>query len=207
MPAPRPAALVAGSLLLLALEAAGCLGAGQSGLGRQTAPKVRAQRAAFRRRLGQSDDQDDGKRGPRGLDGNKKIVGRKRHILVDTQGLLLKACVSAANIADCVAARFLLFTAAFVLTRLKLVWADSGYQGKLLGWAKQTLGWIVEIVAPPEKGKGFVLAPRRWVVERTFAWFGKWRRLSKDYEQTTKSSETFIYIAMTGLMLRRLTKD
>ena len=121
--------------------------------------------------------------------------------------MLLKACVSAANIADCVAARFLLFSAWLWLTRLQKVWADSAYQGQLIEWAKQTLGWIVEIVAPPPPGKGFVLAPRRWVVERTFAWLGKWRRLSKDYEQTTKSSETFIYIAMTGIMLRRLTKQ
>jgi putative transposase len=86
------------------------------------------------------------------------------------------------------------------------VWADSAYQGTLVDWAQQALGWLVEIVAPPEKGKGFVVSPRRWVVERTFAWLGKWRRLSKDYEQTTKSSETYIYIAMTALMLRRLTK-
>jgi putative transposase len=128
-------------------------------------------------------------------------------LLVDTQGLLLKACVSAANVADCVAARFLLFTAAFFLPRLQRIWADSAYQGKLLDWAKQTLGWVIEIVAPPEKGKGFVLAARRWVVERTNAWLGKWRRLSKDYEQTTKSSQTYIYIVMTALMLRRLTKE
>jgi putative transposase len=93
------------------------------------------------------------------------------------------------------------------LPLLQLVWADAGYRGSLLEWAKRVLGWQVEIVPPPEKGKGFVLAARRWVVERTFAWLGKWRRLSKDYEQSIASSETFIYIAMTGLMVRRLTRE
>jgi len=110
-------------------------------------------------------------------------------------------------VADSTAARFLLWLAWLSLPCLRLVWADAGYRGGLLEWAKQTLDWIVEIVAPPEKGKGFQVAPRRWVVERTFAWLGKWRRLSKDYEQTIKSSETFIYIAMTGVMLRRLTRE
>ena len=112
-----------------------------------------------------------------------------------------------ANVGDSTAARLLLWLAWRFLPLLQLIWADSTYRGTLLDWAKQTLGWTVEIVAPPEKGKGFQLAARRWVVERTFAWLGKWRRHSKDYEQTTKSSETFIYIAMTGMMLRRLTRD
>lgn len=126
--------------------------------------------------------------------------------MVDTEGLLLKAVVSSAKIADSVAARFLLWSAWFWLVRLQKVWADSSYQGSLVTWAKQTLDWVIEIVAPPQPGQGFVVAPRRWVVERTFAWLGKWRRLSKDYEQTIKSSETYIYVAMTGLMLRRLTR-
>ena len=92
------------------------------------------------------------------------------------------------------------------LPLLQIVWADASYRGSLIEWAKRVLGWRVEIVPPPEKGKGFVLAARRWVVERTFAWLGKSRRLSKDYEQTIASSETFIYIAMTGLMVRRLAR-
>jgi putative transposase len=114
--------------------------------------------------------------------------------------------VTAANIADTTAARCLLLFSWIFLPLLQLVWADAGYRGSLLEWAQRVLGWRVDIVAPPEKGKGFVLAARRWVVERTFAWLGKWRRLSKDYEQTIASSETFIYIAMTGLMVRRLTR-
>jgi putative transposase len=114
--------------------------------------------------------------------------------------------VGAANIADSAAARCLLWWSAFFLPLLRHIWADASYQGTLIDWVKQRLGWRVEIVAPPEKGKGFVLAARRWVVERTFAWLGKWRRLSKDYEATTQSSETFIYIAMTGVMVRRLTR-
>ena len=114
--------------------------------------------------------------------------------------------VGAANIADSAAARCLLWWSAFFLPILRLIWSDAGYRGTLIEWVKQMLGWRVEIVAPPKKGKGFILAARRWVVERTFAWLGKWRRLSKDYEQTTQSSEAFIYIAMTGLMVRRLTR-
>jgi putative transposase len=128
-------------------------------------------------------------------------------LLVDTQGFLLQAVVSSAKVADSVAARFLLWSAWFWVVGLHKIWADSSYQGSLLTWAKQTLDWVVEIVAAPEPGQGFVVAARRWVVERTFAWLGKWRRLSKDYEQTIKSSETDIYVAMTGLMLRRLTRD
>ena len=140
------------------------------------------------------------------MDGNKLITGRKRHLLVDTQGFLLNVMVTAANVADSTAARCLLWWSAFFLPLLRLIWADAGYRGTLLAWVKQMLGWRVEIVSPPEKGKGFVLAARRWVVERTFAWLGKWRRLSKDYEATTQSSEAFIYIAMTGLMVRRLAR-
>ena len=98
-----------------------------------------------------------------------------------------------------------MFTAAFILLYLRKIWADSAYQGTLIQWAKEILGWAVEIIPPPEKGKGFVVAPRRWVVERTFSWLGKWRRLSKDYEESTSSSRTFIYVAMTGIMLKRLT--
>jgi len=115
--------------------------------------------------------------------------------------------VTPANVADSVAARFLLWSAWFALNLLQKVWADKAYQGTLVDWAKETLDLLVEIVAPPPKGEGFVLSAHRWVVERTFAWLGKWRRLSKDYEQDPKSSETYIYIAMTALMLRRLTRN
>ena len=88
--------------------------------------------------------------------------------------------------------------------RLKLIWADGGYAGKLLAWVKEQGDWEVEIVKRCDDLKGFVLLPRRWVVERTFAWIGRCRRLSKDYELHPKTSVAFIHLAMTHLMLRRL---
>jgi len=88
--------------------------------------------------------------------------------------------------------------------RLKVLWADGGYSGSLIDWVKATCGWLLEIVSKPKDQKGFQVLPRRWVVERTFAWIGKYRRLSKDYEATTASSEATIYGAMIHLMVRRL---
>jgi len=88
--------------------------------------------------------------------------------------------------------------------RLRLIWADGGYAGKLVDWVKEFGGWILEIVKRPDEAKGFVLLRRRWVVERTFAWIGRCRRLSKEYEELPETSETMIYIAMTALMVRRL---
>jgi transposase len=88
--------------------------------------------------------------------------------------------------------------------RFSLLWADGSYAGKFIEWVKEKFGWAVEIVRKLREQKGFVILPRRWVVERTFAWLGKYRRLSKDYEATTQSSEAVIYGAMIHLMLRRL---
>ncbi len=88
--------------------------------------------------------------------------------------------------------------------RLQLLWADGAYGGKLIKWVAAFAGWVLEIVQKPEGQKGFVVLPRRWVVERTFAWLYKFRRLSKDYEETTQSSETWIRLAMINMMVRRL---
>ena len=88
--------------------------------------------------------------------------------------------------------------------RLETIWADGGYAGKLVKWAKRYLGWTIEIVKRSAIAKGFVLLPKRWIVERTFSWFENYRRLSKDYEYSPDTSETMIYIAMTHLMVRRL---
>lgn len=91
-------------------------------------------------------------------------------------------------------------------TKLKLIWADGGYAGKLIWWAKRYYGWTVQIVKRSDAKKGFYVLPRRWVVERTFAWLNKYRRLSKDYEYKTDTSETMIRLAMIHIMVRRLSK-
>lgn len=156
--------------------------------------------------------------GVHGYDGAKKVGGRKRHILVDTLGLLLKARVHAADITDRDGARLLLNKVGDEFPRLQHVWADMGYRGKVVDWIKQQLGWSVEIVKQPRRWfrvpegeevpfvPAFVVLPRRWVVERTFAWIGRYRRMSKDYEYPTETSEAMIYAAMTRLMLKRLAR-
>ena len=157
--------------------------------------------------------------GEHGYDGGKKINGRKRHLLVDTLGVVLKAKVHPANIADRDGARLLLEPLAGVFARLRHLWADMGYRGQILGWIRTHLGWNVEVVKRPSKwGRypidvepppmpAFTVLPRRWVVERSFAWLGRYRRMSKDYEYLTASSEALIYAAMSRLMLHRLTKQ
>ncbi len=131
--------------------------------------------------------------------------GRKRHILVDTLGLLLVVVVHAANIQESDGAKLVLAKALGRFPRLRLIWADQGYKGHFVAWAHGVREWAVEIVARPAGTKGFRVLPRRWVVERTFAWLGRYRRLSKDYEVLPATTEAMIYIAMTRLMLRRLT--
>jgi putative transposase len=148
----------------------------------------------------------------RGYDGGKHVAGRKRHILVDTLGLVLWVLVTAAHVHDTTAAVQVL-QAWFVRVkkskysrwcRLKKIWADGGYRGQLLDWAKHTLGWTVEIVEKLADHTGFHVLPKRWIVERTFAWLNRCRRLSKDYERLPETSAAFIYVAMIRLMLRRL---
>lgn len=135
------------------------------------------------------------------------MTGRKRTILVDTCGYLLKAHVHAANLSDKVGAirlLALLISATVAFPRLTKVWADSAYAG-VKDLMKDLLGWTLEIVSRPPQSKGFVLLPRRWVVERTFAWMGRNRRLSKDYEVLPETEEAFLCAAMVRMMLRRLT--
>ena len=142
----------------------------------------------------------------RGYDAGKCIKGRKRHILVDTMGLLLLVVVLTANIQDRDGAKLLFDQIKERFPRLKLVWADGGYAGKLVEWTQQFCHWVLEIVKRTDDMKGFVLLPHRWVVERTFGWLNRWRRLSKDYERLTSTSETLIYTTMSRLMVRRLAR-
>jgi len=161
--------------------------------------------------------------GPRGFDGGKKVSGRKRHVLVDTQGLLGRVVVHPADIPDCDGVILLLEDGQAISPRLSHLWMDGSYKGRGKDWIETTLGWSVSIVQHPPKPRGvwarpgavidwaailpsagFRVLPRRWVVERTFSWFGQNRRLSKEYERHCSTSEAFIYVAMVRLMLRRL---
>lgn len=144
--------------------------------------------------------------GERGYDAGKKVKGRKRHLLTDTLGFILKVVVHRADIQDRDGAKLLLLAVlTIVQLRLLKIWADGGYRGALIDWCWQQFQIVLEIVTPPADQTGFVLLPRRWVVERTFAWLSNYRRLSKDYEQDTRCSEGMIYIASIDLMLKRLT--
>jgi putative transposase len=145
-------------------------------------------------------------RGERGYDAGKKMKGRKRHILVDTMGLLLVVVVHAASIQDRDGAKLVLEKARGCLPHLKHIWADGGYAGKLLQWVETTCHWTLEIVKRTDGLKGFQVLPRRWVVERTLGWLGRYRRLSKDYESLPQSSEAMVQIAMIRLMLARVTR-
>ena len=173
----------------------------------------------------------------RGYDGGKKVKGRKRHLLVDTQGLVLKAKVHSAKVQDREGIKVLLDLAPDCLPRLSHLWMDAGYtgEGKGADWVEKVLGWTAEIVRHPPKmvpdevmrrwvrewaregvsidpeklwePRRFGDLPRRWVVERTFSWLGQNRRMSKDYERLAETSEAFVYVAMTRLMVRRLARS
>ena len=150
------------------------------------------------------------------------MKGRKRHLLVDTTGLVVQALVHPADVPDGVGGRCLLEgipQLGRALPRLRHLWVDSAYQGGFKEWVEQTLGWTVAVVRrprrwywvradqePPEVPRGFQVLPRRWVVERTFAWLLCNRRLSREYERLCATSETFIYLTMIPLMLRRLAR-
>jgi putative transposase len=132
------------------------------------------------------------------------VNGRKRHIVVDTMGLLLAVVVHAADIQDPHWAKLVLAKLAGRFPRLKLIWADGMYGGRLIAWAYLFGGWLIELVKRTANSHSFEVLPRRWVVERTFGWLGRNRRLSKDYEELTESSEAWIHLAMIQLMLKRL---
>jgi putative transposase len=144
-------------------------------------------------------------RGERGYDAGKKVKGRKRHLLVDTLGLIIAVVVTAASVQDRDGGK-LVFASAQGQPRLEKVWADGGYRGGFVDWTKENCKWELDIVSRPSDQKGFAVLPRRWVVERTFGWLNRYRLLSKEYEATIESSTADIQIAMSNLMLRRLTR-
>jgi transposase len=172
----------------------------------------------------------------RGYDGGKKVKGRKRHILVDTEGLVLKAKIHSANVLDQVGIKVLLQRADGQFPRLSHLWLDAGYREEDKGadWVRKTLGWSVDLVERPRKPapeevlmswarewakegvtvdwrkllppKGYLVLPRRWVVERTLSWIDQQRTMSKDYERLCASGEALVYAAMIRLMARRLVR-
>jgi len=142
----------------------------------------------------------------RGWDNAKKVNGRKRHIAVDTTGLLLEVLITPASVQDRDGARPLLFNLKRARVRVRHAWADAGYTGKLLPWAKKWLKLDVEVVKRPQGSHTFEVLPRRWVVERTLAWVTSYRRCARDYERLPAHHEANIYWAMTILMTRRLTR-
>jgi putative transposase len=143
-------------------------------------------------------------KGCRGYDAGKKVKGRKRHIVVDTIGMLLMVVVHTADIQDRDGAKLVLERIRNRFGRLKLIWADGGYAGQLIEWVKTTISCVLQIVKRSDVAKGFVVLPKRWIVERTFGWLGRYRRLSKDYEQLVESSESMVLLAMINVMLHRL---
>jgi transposase len=145
-------------------------------------------------------------RSSRGYDAGKKVQGRKRHIAVDTIGLLLTVLVTAASVQDRDAAKPLLWNLRKAFPQIRLAWADGGYAGKLVTWAKTALKLTVEIVRRPDDLHTFQVLPRRWVVERTLAWITRHRRTVRDYERLPAHHETYIYWAMIMVMTRRLAR-
>ena len=167
--------------------------------------------------------------GLHGYDGGKKLSGRKRHLLVDTMGLLLKVVVPSAKLQDREGVPLLLEPVKGHFPHMEKVWVDNGYTGTGRTWIKEHMGWEVEVVSHPrrprgmwvwpgmeitperlavfERPRGFRHLPRRWVVERTLAWIGRYRRMSKDYEYLTSTSEAMVYLTMLRLMLTRLAKQ
>lgn len=139
-----------------------------------------------------------------GFDGAKKVNGRKRHIVTDTLGLLLKVVVHEASLSDRVSAETVLVKVRAQFKRIRKIFADQGYTGKLIAAMKRTCNLTIEIIKRHEV-RTFHVLPRRWVVERTFGWFGFYRRLAKDYERYPCHSEAFVYVAMSNIMLCRLS--
>jgi len=137
-----------------------------------------------------------------GFDGGKKVGGRKHHVVVDTIGCVLVAHVHAANVHDSKGAPSVLERVFEAVPTLRRIWADQGYKGPLVEWVKKTFSCELDIVS--RTGKKFKVLPRRWVVERTFAWLSRYRRLAREYEKKPASSIAMIYVASIRIMLKKL---
>ncbi len=140
----------------------------------------------------------------RGFDGAKQVKGRKRHCLVDVLGLLILVMVTAASVQDSDAGQELAIDVKEKTGRLEKIYADQGYKDWLVAWIARWQAFVLELVRKPPEQQGFQVHPKRWIVERFFAWLGNFRRLSKDYERTVESSEGMIYLASIRLMTRKL---
>ncbi len=165
-------------------------------------PSSRLRRCYRRFSIGEN----NGKKGEiYGFDGGKKVKGRKRHIVVDSQGLLIGVLVSEANASERLGAVVVLEEEAHKLSRLEVVWVDQGYSGDRFAQAvKQVCGEQVRVEVIERPAKEFKILPKRWIVERTFGWLNRFRRLSKDYELYTEMSEAMIYGSLIRLMTRRM---
>lgn len=140
-----------------------------------------------------------------GFDGGKKVKGRKRHIIVDSQGFLMGVLVTEANASERLGAIVVLEEVKEKLSRLEVIWVDQGYSGKKFADAvKRVCGESVRVEVISRIGKGFERLPKRWIVERTFGWLNRFRRLSKDYELYSETSEGMIYGCLMHLMVKRL---
>lgn len=142
-----------------------------------------------------------------GYDAGKMVKGRKRHIVVDTLGLIMSLVIHSADIQDQDGAKLVIQKLENRFKRLKVIFADSAYKRSgLPDWVMRLFGWTLQPVLRPVEVKGFVVLPKRWIVERSFAWINKFRRNSKDYERNTDSSKAIIYISMTARMLKLIEK-
>jgi len=142
--------------------------------------------------------------GPRSFDGGKKVNGRKRHIVVDTLGLLLAVLVHPAGLSDSAQAPHLLKRLVGKVPALRVIFADEGYAGVPFSLVARCFGWVWQLVHKAEGQRGFAVLPKRWIVERTFAWFGGYRRLSKDYEYLPAVSEAMVQLSAIRMMIRRI---
>jgi putative transposase len=194
-------------LLLHDLEERGAMAEDPQSTARQGSGKARKKKAPTAAIIDSQSVKSANHPGSRGYDAGKRILGRKRHLLVDTLGLILLARVHPADIQDRDGARMLLTHLEEQFGWIKLIWADGGYAGALKDWVRGLARHRpidLQIVKRSDDVKGFKVLRKRWIVERTFGWFTQSRRLNKDYETSTESAEAFIYIAMTRIMIRRI---
>jgi len=139
-----------------------------------------------------------------GLTREKNVRGRKRQLIVDTNGLVLRVLVHAADISDSEGGEWLLLNHLSAFPQLEIIRVDQGYKESFCTWVATTTDWTVEVIAKPADQEGFAVIPKRWVVERTFAWLGRYRQLSKEYDRRPESTEGWIYLASIDMLLKRL---